>query len=52
LLLKEGVDMKTISTILGHSSIGITMDLYSHIGMEQKIDAASRINTALESYNE
>jgi len=48
LLLKSGVDMKTTSTILGHSSIGITMDLYSHIDIEQKIDAAVRINNILQ----
>lgn len=48
LLLKSGVNMKTTSMILGHSSIGITMDLYSHIDIEQKIDAAEKINNILQ----
>jgi integrase len=30
LLINEGVHMKTISARLGHSKIGITMDLYGH----------------------
>lgn len=39
LLLKMGVKDKLISERLGHSSIGITMDLYSHIynGEDEKI---------------
>lgn len=47
LLIKSGVDMKTTSMILGHSSIGITMDLYSHIDIEQKINVAERVNSML-----
>ena len=31
LLLESGVDLKHISEQLGHSGIGITMDLYTHI---------------------
>lgn len=30
-LLEAGVPMKVVSERLGHSSIGITMDLYSHV---------------------
>lgn len=30
LLINQGVHMKTISARLGHSKIGITMDLYGH----------------------
>jgi integrase len=45
LLLKAGVHPKVVSERLGHTKIGITMDLYSHVmpGMQkeaaQKIDA-------------
>ncbi|HYL58451.1 MAG TPA: tyrosine-type recombinase/integrase [Candidatus Acidoferrales bacterium] len=31
LLLAQGVSPKMIADLLGHSRIGITMDLYSHI---------------------
>jgi len=42
ILLKQGVSLKVISERLGHASIGITADIYSHItpGM-QKAAAAS-----------
>ena len=42
ILLKQGVSLKVISERLGHSSISITADIYSHItpGM-QKAAAAS-----------
>jgi len=35
-LMLAGVDMKTISERLGHSQIGITMDLYSHVSIEMQ----------------
>lgn len=34
--IEEGFDMKTLSEILGHSSISITMNRYVHTSMEQK----------------
>lgn len=47
LMLKKGVSMKVASERLGHTTIGITMDLYSHIDEELQQDAASKINSAL-----
>ena len=46
-LCKAGVHVKVISERLGHSTVGITLDLYSHLlpGMDE--DAAQRIDTAL-----
>ncbi|WP_303803049.1 site-specific integrase [Alicyclobacillus macrosporangiidus] len=31
LLLKQGVHLKVVSERLGHSTIGITLDIYSHV---------------------
>lgn len=35
-LFRQGVDVKTVSEILGHKSIGITYDTYIHVIKEQK----------------
>lgn len=43
LMLKSGVAMKTASQILGHSSIGITADLYTHVFQETKKEAALQV---------
>ena len=34
--LENGVDCKTVSSILGHASIRTTMDFYLHTSMRQK----------------
>lgn len=38
LMLKQGVHPKIVSERLGHSTIGITMDIYSHVlpGMQEQ----------------
>ena len=35
-LFKNGVDIKVISELLGHSDISITYDIYAHVINEQK----------------
>jgi integrase len=45
--LAAGVDMKTTSTRLGHSTIVITADLYTHAVRALDVDAAERIERAL-----
>ncbi len=44
LMLSQGVSMKVASERLGHTTIGITMDLYSHIDEELQQDAACKLN--------
>lgn len=41
--LEKGVDVKTLSEILGHASVDITMDLYCHPSMKHKAEAMKRI---------
>ncbi len=45
LMLNSGVPMKVASEILGHSSIGITADLYSHVIADAKKDAAKKVGS-------
>lgn len=44
ILFKNGCEAKTISTILGHSSIKITCDTYVHVIEETVIDAMGSID--------
>jgi len=46
-MLKSGVPMKIASQILGHSTIGITADLYTHVLHESKKEAAVLIGKEL-----
>lgn len=42
--LELGVDMKTLSEILGHSNVNITLNVYAHSLMEQKKKAIEKMN--------
>lgn len=47
LLLKYGVSAKVASTRLGHSSIGITLDLYSHVYSDAEVEATNKIEAGI-----
>lgn len=47
LLLSKGVELLTVSKLLGHSSIKIT-EIYSHIIPKMKSDAVNKINDIFE----
>lgn len=42
--LEQGGNMKTLQTILGHSKIAMTMDVYAHVLPNTKKDEMDRIN--------
>jgi integrase len=48
-LLASGVHPKVASERLGHSKVGITLDLYSHVLPGMQADAASRVDAALRA---
>lgn len=48
LMLKAGVQGKVMQERLGHSGIGITLDLYSHLMPGMDADAAQRFDALLE----
>lgn len=43
LLIEAGVDLATVSAILGHSNIGTTVDLYGHLTESHKVAAMARL---------
>ena len=47
-MLASGVHPKVASERLGHSKVGITLDLYSHVLPGMQEDAASRLDDALQ----
>jgi integrase len=50
LLLTEEVHPKVVQELLGHSSISMTMDVYSHVLPSMQQDAIGRLNSALGKY--
>ena len=47
LLLQQGEHPKIVSERLGHASIGITMDTYSHVMPNMQSEAAQRLDNYL-----
>ena len=47
--LREGVHPKVVSERLGHSTIGITMDTYSHVMPSMQEEAARKLDKALRT---
>ena len=47
LALQNGVDVKTLSGLLGHYSAGFTLDTYGHITGAMKKDAADKVGRFL-----
>ena len=47
--LTAGVPMRVVSDLLGHSSLAITANVYSHVSTELAKDSAERIAAALNA---
>jgi integrase len=45
-LIASGAHIKVVQELLGHSSYGITADIYSHVAIEQQREAAERLGEA------
>jgi len=43
LALQNGVDIKTLSSMLGHYSAGFTLDTYAHVTIKMQRDAANKV---------
>ncbi|MCH7578255.1 MAG: site-specific integrase [Chloroflexi bacterium] len=51
LLLAEGVHPKVVQEMLGHSSISVTLDIYSHVLPSMQADAAEKMDRLLAASN-
>jgi len=49
MLLSQGVHPKVVSERLGHASIGITLDTYSHVLPSMQEEAAEKIDAGLRA---
>lgn len=47
--IESKCDYKTVSAILGHSSLATTMDLYVHLGFEEKKRCINRMAKSLQA---
>jgi integrase len=47
LMLELGESAKTVQTMLGHTKIATTLDIYSHVSLDLEKKAAARLNAVL-----
>lgn len=47
LALQNGVDLKTVSSMLGHFSAGFTLDTYAHVTTAAQKEAAQTMENVL-----
>lgn len=47
--LRAGVDVKTVSEMLGHSSVSFTLDIYGHVTKAMQDEAANRLQAVIMS---
>jgi integrase len=47
LMLTQGIHPKVVSEMLGHTTIGITLDIYSHVLPEMQREAATALDQLL-----
>ena len=49
LAIQNGVDIKTVSQMLGHYSAGFTLDTYAHVTTAMQKDAAAKVGSFLQN---
>ncbi len=52
LLHEQGANARTIMQVLGHSSIRVTMDIYTFVRLDEQRDAIGRLGDALNEDND
>ena len=51
ILLAQGVNARSISELLGHSSVAFTLQVYGHLMEETKRETANKMDVALTPRN-
>lgn len=51
-VLEQGMDAKTLSTLLGHYSVAFTLDTYTHVLDDQKRSEMARMEALFQIYNQ
>ncbi|WHH57199.1 tyrosine-type recombinase/integrase [Petroclostridium sp. X23] len=49
-MIRLGVPINTVSKMLGHSSVTITLDIYSHVMDEMQVEAVEKLDADIEKY--
>ncbi len=49
LMLEQGESPKTVQTLMGHSQISTTLDIYSHVSLELETRAVNRLDEAFKN---
>ena len=49
LLYRAGVDIKTAQYLLGHATVQVTMDIYTHLDSENQVAATDKFNAFMEN---
>lgn len=50
LLVTQGVDVRTLSELMGHSQITVTLSIYTHSTVARKHEAVRSLDTLLDAY--
>jgi len=48
-MLAQGIPLRSIQDILGHSSFNVTANLYAHVGEQLRREAADAMDAVLAS---
>ena len=49
LALQQGVDIKTVSSNLGHATVAFTLDVYGHVSEQMQKDSADKMQGYLDT---
>ncbi len=51
-MAKSGMNLKTLQYLMGHSDIGVTLNTYTHLGLEDAADELKRMEELADARKE